>query len=310
MPMAREMPASPYFDTPVPRNFQNVTPLDPQLFLSCSQYAEELLRGRRSCKYSPTEVAHWLETIADEADNALASAGKPASIDATRLAIDITVQALLGRFYAAKLRAGVLMALYERSGDATALKGCQAQYREAVVQWQKIVAKTHGIYASDLGISDRLTEHGQWADKRALITSDLAAVEALLPKSDGDAKAGVVAERIMHREDTKRGPLAIGHETPAAFTRGEACPLSISVNETLVEATLWVRRVTAAERWSAITMTVAPSGWQGTIPASLTDGAYPLQYYFELRADDEKVWLAPGFNATQSNQPYVVVRPG
>ena len=38
-----------------------------------------------------------------------------------------------------------------------------------------------------------------------------------------------------------------------------------------------------------------------------SDSAYPLQYYFELRAKAGEAWLYPAFNATLSNQPYLRV---
>jgi hypothetical protein len=34
---------------------------------------------------------------------------------------------------------------------------------------------------------------------------------------------------------------------------------------------------------------------------------YPLQYYFELQDGKNSAWLYPGFNKTQSNQPYFAV---
>jgi hypothetical protein len=49
-----------YTDTPTPKTFGNTSPLDPQLFSSINDFTGELLRGERSGKYSPIEVAQWL----------------------------------------------------------------------------------------------------------------------------------------------------------------------------------------------------------------------------------------------------------
>ena len=51
----------PYTDSPMPRVFGNVSPLDPQLFYRINDFADELLKGERSGKYTPIEVAQWLE---------------------------------------------------------------------------------------------------------------------------------------------------------------------------------------------------------------------------------------------------------
>ena len=55
-----------YSDTPAPKVFGNVTPLDPQLFSRMSDFADELLKGERGGKYSPVEVAQWLEDLAGD----------------------------------------------------------------------------------------------------------------------------------------------------------------------------------------------------------------------------------------------------
>ena len=43
------------------------------------------------------------------------------------------------------------------------------------------------------------------------------------------------------------------------------------------------------------------------IPAEYTQTAYALEYCFELHTKDGAAWLAPGFNAALSSQPYYAV---
>ncbi len=57
----------PYSDSPAPKMFGNVSPLDPQLFLRINDFATELLKGERSGKYTPIETAQWIEDYADAA---------------------------------------------------------------------------------------------------------------------------------------------------------------------------------------------------------------------------------------------------
>ena len=56
----------PYSDSPSPKVFGNVSPLDPQLFLRINDYAGELLKKEHSGKYTPVEVAQWIEDYADD----------------------------------------------------------------------------------------------------------------------------------------------------------------------------------------------------------------------------------------------------
>lgn len=304
MPIGSEAPET-YWDTPKPRTFQNVTALDPQLFSSCSEFAGELT-GTRSGKYAPTEVALWLDGFASETEKMLAQAGKPASIEATRLAVDAETQALLGHFFAAKLRAGVLMALNERDAANGGLSASISEYKKARAAWAKLIERTHGIYAPDLSISDKSTERGQWADRLAGIDADIAALETkagsvATPAAPSAAVSAVFATRA-------RDPLPVMHTAPNGFTRGKEVPLLAAVREGLTAAVLWYRHVNSAERWSQVEMTSTYDGWRAAIPAAYTDTPYPLQYYFEFRAAPGRAWIYPGFDDKLLNQPYIVLR--
>ena len=56
--------------------FGNVSPFDPELFSRINDFADELLKGQRSAKYSPLEVAQWLEDLA-----ATAATHRPSTIN-------------------------------------------------------------------------------------------------------------------------------------------------------------------------------------------------------------------------------------
>lgn len=125
----------PYTDSPAPRVFGNVSPFDPQLFSRMNDFADELLKGERSGKYSPIEVAQWIEDYAAAAEKHLAQAAIQAAgrdrAEYRRLTIDVAIQAGLGRFFGAKFRSGVLYRLHERTGDRDALEQSLKQYRVA-----------------------------------------------------------------------------------------------------------------------------------------------------------------------------------
>ena len=63
------------------------------------------------------------------------------------------------------------------------------------------------------------------------------------------------------------------------------------------------RHVARAEQWSQMHMQAAQDGFATAIPAGYTQSAFPLEYYFELRARDGAAWLYPAFSSTLSNQP-------
>ena len=74
MPIVDEKRPHPYGDTPSPKRFSAVSPLDPELFASIDEFAGSLLAGEVSGKYSPLEVAQWLDDLANGAARHLAVA--------------------------------------------------------------------------------------------------------------------------------------------------------------------------------------------------------------------------------------------
>src|SRR6185312_10462512 len=97
-PMVDPKKNNPYGDTPSPKTFGNASPFDPQMFSTVNGFAAELLKGESSGKYSPVEVAQWLEDLAQTAATQLAQSATSKTPEYRRLAIDVKMQAALGRF--------------------------------------------------------------------------------------------------------------------------------------------------------------------------------------------------------------------
>jgi len=305
-PMAAEPDPNPYFDTPVPKVFQTVSPLDPQLFSGIGEYADEVLKGERSAKYSPLDVAQWLEDFAGAIDRDLAKAGTPKSADLLRLTIDVDMQAGLGHFFAAKLRSGVLFAIHERTGDRRALEEAVKSYRDARAHWARVADRAKGVYARDLSVSNRLSERGQWADRLASIDMDIAALEQRPATDSAAPRVGAAIAQVLGRP--QREIFSCAHTPPPGFHPKEAVALEIALARTLASVRLWYRHVNQAERWVTAEMAAENGVYRANIPADYTNSPYPLQYYFEMREASDKAWLYPGFYLDLTNQPYFVLR--
>jgi hypothetical protein len=70
-PMTEAQHVNPYSDTPSPKRFGTVSPLDPEFFLSCDEFAAELLNGVPSGKKSPVWVAARLDDYVEQTLSAL-----------------------------------------------------------------------------------------------------------------------------------------------------------------------------------------------------------------------------------------------
>jgi hypothetical protein len=79
------------------------------------------------------------------------------------------------------------------------------------------------------------------------------------------------------------------------------------VSMSAVSVNLYYRHVNQAERFNLATMEPHDGRYRATIPATYTDSAYPLQYYFEVKGTTE-AFLYPGLSQDLTNQPYIVVR--
>jgi len=314
-PMVDARKTRAYSDTPAPKVFGNVSPLDPQLFLRVNDFADELLKGERSGKYTPIDVAQGLEDLAEaaarqleQAENQAVATGSP---EFQRLAIDVTIQIGLGRFFAAKLRSGVLYRIHERTGDKGALDEALQEYGGARAAWAQIAERTKGVYTNDVTVGELAWLRGHWQDRIAAIDDDIADMARRLET----AKTAEDAERtrsavLLALERPKRGWAQVRHTAPPHFRPGQPLEVEFSVDRAvkLAGTRLYYRHVNQAERWQAADMEASGGRHKGTVPAAYTESPFPMQYYFELRESAEKAWLYPGFAADLSNQPYYVVR--
>jgi hypothetical protein len=285
-----------YSDTPAPKVFGNTSPLDPQLFSRMTDFADELLKGDRSGKYSPIEVAQWLEDLA---------AVKP--LKDRRLDIDVAIQSGLGRFFAAKFRAGVLYAIYDRTSDRAALEEAIKSYRTARAAWAALAEKAKGVYVTDIAVGELPWLRGHWLDRLPAIDADIALLEKSLPSASATSDPRVKAAIAEAVGRPRRPSVAMRHRTPDGFRRKQALTLEL-MGPVLASARLHYRHVNQAERWQSAVMDRKGAAYVASIPADYTDSPYPLQYYFELKSAPARAWIYPGFPPDLAGQPYYVVR--
>jgi hypothetical protein len=219
------------------------------------------------------------------------------------------IPAGLGRFFAAKFRAGVLYRIHEKSGDRGALEAAIAQYRKARAAWSEMAEGAKAAYPADITFGELPWLRGHWLDRLTAIDADIALIEKRLAsaKADDDAKVKAAIAEALGRPHRFSVPLR--HTSPARFRPKQELALSFA-GAPITRATLWYRRVNQAERWQSTAMESVGMAWSASIPADYTDSPYSIQYYFELRHGTQDAWLYPGFSPDLANQPYLVVRPG
>jgi hypothetical protein len=310
---------SPYGDTPSPKVFGNVSPLDPQLFLRVNDVAVELLKGERSGKYSPIEVAQWLEDLAGIAATQLAEAeklGNKSAPEFRRISADVKITIGLGRFYAAKLRSATLYAIHESSGNREALEQALAIYRRARDVWAQLAQEASGVYVSDITYGPKPNQRGHWSARLAAIDDDIATMAAIAKRleSTPENRKEVPVVRLNIAEALsrpRREPLNCHHQPPERFAPSKDLEIVIAVEKAPapLSGRLYYRRVNQSEHYQTAELRAERSNYRATIPANYLDALYPIQYYFELRYGPDNAWLYPGLAPDLANQPYFVVRP-
>lgn len=316
-PIADPSIKHPYTDSPSPRVFGNVTPLDPQLFSRINDFAAELLKNERSAKYSPVESAQWLEDYADAAAKNLAEAESKAEgtkkAEFRRMALDVSIQVGLGRFFGAKFRAGVLYAIYEQSGDRNSLQEALKAYRRAREYWAAIANSAKDAYQSDITVGERAHLRGHWLDRLPAMDADIAFMAGklnqatVIPVSQQDHVQSAVKEALGR---PKRIVPMYMHVKPKKFKAGQPVVIEITPEKAPKSVVLYYRHVNHGERYQRVDMQLTGKDFTATIPADYTNSKYPLVYYFELKETSQTACLFPGFNADLSNQPYFLVRQG
>lgn len=303
--------SGPYGDSPSPRVFGNVSPMDPQLFYRINDYADDLLAGKRGGKYSPVEVAQWIEDCAASGLKSLAdfearATGKERP-EFRRLAIDIGIQAGLGRFFGARFRSGVLYRIFEQTGSRGALEESLRQYRAARAIWAEFANRAKDVYVPDITVGERPQLRGHWLDRLPSMDADIAALEKKLEEAKGATEQRVslaIRDALSH---PRRAPVICQHTPPRRFQPGQPLAISISTKAQLASVRLHYRHVNHAERYEAVEMTLREKVHSAVIPAGYTESQYPIQYYFELRHGPDGAALYPGLGPELIQQPYFLV---
>ena len=304
-----------YGDSPAPHNVSAISPLDPQLFTTIGEHADNLIHNKVDARYNSSEVIASLESLVATSNNALAKARTSAGAKARtpefrRAEEDILILNGLGSFYASLFRTGLLYSIHEKTGGPAAVQQSLAAYRKARKTWADFSMRAKSVYASDISYGRPDFRRGDWSARLAAIDADLAALEQSFASTV--AITSGPPEGLPKAHSPVPRPTIDARHTPAdSFHPGSALQVVIGTYPAAVsKAILWYRHVTHGERWRSVEMQTTESRAGGryvaSIPADYTNSPYPLQYYFEVRTANATT-LHPPFNSTWSNQPYYAI---
>ena len=103
------------FDMEGPVRFGNAPTFDSALFATAREYAELLLAGKTCHRYTPLDVADWLEDMAEGCETALTRARSAADFgrpEVQRITADVQILGGIARYFAERFRAACWAELF------------------------------------------------------------------------------------------------------------------------------------------------------------------------------------------------------
>ncbi|HLT59665.1 MAG TPA: hypothetical protein VK020_00640, partial [Microlunatus sp.] len=295
-----------YRDTDEPPCWGTVSPFDPAQFYVINQYAADLAAGKLDGRYTPVEVAEWIQGMTDAATGPLESlrAVPDPSPQLRRTLVDLEVQHCLGRYFAAKFRAAADYAVYRETRSVASLRRAVEQHQAALAAYRDILPVVDGIYQIDLRFGPERNEHGHWADRVPALEQDVIAMENELAAALAGSESADQTAPVEHPVRPKQS--GIGHEPPRSYTRGEDLVITVQADPGVTGVRLNYRHVNQAEQFQQVDLEPADGGFRGAIPGDYTASSYPLMYFFTVE-QESGVTVHPGFEPELANQPYHLV---
>lgn len=300
------------YDTQKPKTFGSISPMDPQLFQSPNECGETLINGKNTGKYTPIEVAQWLEDIAETASVNIIEANNLLGAEASnpnfrRIEEDVLILIGMAQFFAAKMRSAVLWKIYIESGERNAAEKSIGLYEGGRNVWSEMAERAKTVYKSNISYGPR----GHWIDRIPSFDEDIADLKYRLKNEQvplGKIQTAVVNGAIKKATSKPVRPtVQIKHVSQSFFQSNKPLYIGLEIANTPEHVFLNYRHVNQSEYWQSVELKQNKTLFEGEIPAPFTDNRFPLQYYFEIHTSPTQATLYPGLDDDLSNTPYYVV---
>lgn len=291
-----------------PIRFGNAPTFDSELFASPREYVEALMAGEVPYRYSPLDVADWLQELAAGCEAGVADALRTSgagTAETRRIVGDVRILAGIARYFAEKFRAACWAELFIATKGTELIEPAMDHMRRAVDGWRAAADASRDLYQDDLTYGPQSWLRGSWHTRLPEIEAELLDLEAArgadsfetVPLSEEARRA---AAALRSRKPVRGLHLAV--EAPELVTAGQDFVVVLRAAAD-AEPVLHYRHVNQAERWKSVRMQRRDGGFTATIPGSYTNSPYHLQYFVSLTQEGQGV-LTPGLDPDLANEPY------
>jgi hypothetical protein len=296
------------FDMEGPVRFGNAPTFDSALFANAREYAELLLEGQPSHRYTPLDVADWLDEMADGCEQAVLKAKRTKNFGSAavqRILVDVEICGGLARFFAERFRAACWAELFVATKVSSLIEPVLDHVRRSVLAWQGIADVSRDLYHDDLTYGPQSWLRGSWHSRLPEITAEILDLESLrgggkFESVVADEKTQAAIEALQARQPV----LAAALDVKAAAAVVAGSDFTVRLDDQMdEEPMLHYRHINQAERWKSLRMARDGKGFSATIPADYTDTKFHLQYFVSSRRGGRSV-LSPGLRDDLANEPY------
>ncbi len=294
-----------------PSRFGNAPTFDSALFANAREYAELLLKGETSHRYTPLDVADWLDELAVGCETALSKARVSQDFgraEVQRMFIDIEILSGIARHFAEKFRAACWAELFIATKVTALIEPMVDHATRSVAVWERLAAVSRDVYHTDLTYGPESWLRGSWHARLPEMQAELLDLVAIrrfggTESVQPDAKTSAAIAALKARRSTLADPIVV--QAGKSFAAGQAFPISIKAQADMAPI-LHYRHINQAERWKSMPMEKRGDGYAAEIPAGYTQSDFHLQYFISLTRQGQSV-LTPGLERNLANEPYYTV---
>ena len=272
----------------------DVIPSDPTQFYGVNEYVTDALSGALCGKWSPFHVAEQLIEWSTQTRQALTDAQRAGRPNArlTGAMLDCRILAWLGMFHAWRLRAGVHLAIFLRTGSQQRYRQAADALKRARQEWADLCEATRDVYHHDLLFGDTRFGHcGHWQDRLPAIDADVHWLDKL--GEQVASRAATAGDRHLPGE----GPLlALCDpicELPESVNAGNDATVRLQLDGTMAASVIChAKPMLQPQPFVACPMAWDGDGWSVTLPGTIVDAAFDLILFFEihLRNGEARRW--------------------
>ena len=148
-----------HYDFQTGITYGSTEPSDHGLFYGVDEYVNDFVAEKLLGKYSPLQVADWLDDMARETAETLASAESAAKdkngAEFLAMRVDLLMLCDFARYHAEKMRAATALALWRARKESGYLSDAASLLDSAIGYWEALAKKGHENYYHDLDFSFR-----------------------------------------------------------------------------------------------------------------------------------------------------------